>query len=308
MALSEMWLLVGILALFSLVSLYMGFRLARSTETVPERLEHFSGRPSALEGLELREPFFDRIVRPTLARMVRAASRLAPQRNVERLRRDLIVAGDPYGLTVADFLGIKVLAALLAAYLTFILPMPRKSLTPLFVLVLGIIGFYLPNIWLRLRISARKAEIARALPDALDMLTVCVHAGLSLDSAFQKISEKWQNALAQEFSRTLTEIRIGVSRHEALRNMASRADVPDVSNFVAVLIQADRLGLSIGKTLEAQAEQLRVLRRQRAEEKARQAPIKMLFPLVFLIFPALFAVILGPAIPALIESLSQLIR
>jgi len=303
-----LWPLVGILALFSIIFLYLGFRSARSTETVPERLEHFSARPPSLEELELREPFFDRVVRPALAGMVRAAGRLAPQRNVEQLRRALTVAGDPYGLTVADFLGIKVLTALLAAYSAFVLPMPRKSLIPLFAPILGAVGFYAPNIWLRLRISARKAEIAKTLPDALDMLTVCVHAGLSLDSAFQKISEKWQNALAQEFGRTLSEIRIGVSRHEALRNMAHRIDVPDVSNFVAVLIQADQLGLSIGKTLEAQAEQLRVLRRQRAEEKARQAPIKMLFPLVFLIFPALFAVILGPSIPILMELLSQFFR
>ena len=303
-----LWLLAGILALFSIIFLYMGFRSARSTESVSERLEQFSARPLSLEELELREPFFDRVIRPALARIVRAASHLAPRRNVEQLRRALIVAGDPYGLTVVDFLGVKVLTALLAAYLAFILPVPRKSLALLFAPILGAIGFYVPNIWLRLRISARKAEISKALPDALDMLTVCVHAGLSLDSAFQKISEKWQNALAQEFGRTLSEIRIGVSRHEALRNMAQRIDVPDVANFVAVLIQADRLGLSIGKTLEAQAEQLRMLRRQRAEEKARQAPIKMLFPLVFLIFPALFAVILGPSIPILMELLSQFFR
>ncbi|HID86050.1 MAG TPA: type II secretion system F family protein [Anaerolineae bacterium] len=303
-------LLAGLLVTLSILCIWQGLRAARPSEDILEKLEQVSGTPQQLlEEVEFQASFFERAVKPLLRRLVAVAGRLVPQRNVERLRRDLTAAGNPYGLSITDVLGIKFLAAFAAAVLSLpLLGSASGGLMRLLGLALIPLGFYLPNLWLRRRISARKAEIIRALPDALDMLTVCVDAGLGFDAALLKIGEKWQNALAEEFGRTVAEMRVGVTRAEALRNMAARCDVPDVSNFVAVLIQADQLGLSIAQILRVQAQQLRLRRRQRAEELARQAPIKMLFPLVFLIFPAMFAVIFGPAIPMLIEMFAHISR
>jgi tight adherence protein C len=140
----------------------------------------------------------------------------------------------------------------------------------------------------------------------LDLLTISVEAGLAFDSALQRVAEKWDNELSREFRRVLTDVRLGRSRREALRDMAQRTGVEDVQTFTAAIIQAEQLGVSIGKILRVQADQMRIRRRQRAEEAAQKAPIKMLFPMVFLIFPSLFVVILGPAVPKLMDSLGGL--
>jgi tight adherence protein C len=182
---------------------------------------------------------------------------------------------------------------------------------PLRILVtaaVGILGFYLPMFWLGTRISQRKSAILRALPDGLDMLNICVGAGLGFDAALSRIGERWHTPLADEFNRVVAEIRLGKTRRQALLDLADRTDVLEVENFIATIVQADQLGVSIAKVLRAQAEQMRILRRQRAEELARQATIKLLFPLVFLIFPAMLAVLLGPAVPQIIQALGGLMR
>ncbi|MFW6136308.1 MAG: type II secretion system F family protein, partial [Chloroflexota bacterium] len=155
------------------------------------------------------------------------------------------------------------------------------------------------------RVRSRQHEIARALPDALDMLSVGVEAGLAFESALLRVAEQWDNALTEEFRRAVREMRLGAGREEALRRMAERTGVEDLATFVAVLVQSTRLGVSIAQVLEAQAAQMRLKRRQRAEEQARKAGIKMIFPLVFLIFPAMFVVILGPSMPALLGFLGD---
>jgi tight adherence protein C len=152
------------------------------------------------------------------------------------------------------------------------------------------------------KIRKRKKEIIKSLPDAMDLLTIAVEAGMGFDGAMQKVAEKWNNELSRGFSKVVQEMRLGVIRREALRNMSNNMDVPDVTSFVAAIIQADQLGVSIAKILRVQSEQMRIKRRQRAEEQANKAPIKMLFPMVFLIFPALFVVLLGPAVIILMET------
>jgi tight adherence protein C len=169
--------------------------------------------------------------------------------------------------------------------------------------VAGGLGFYLlPTLWLSSQIRRRQTEIVKALPDALDLLTISVEAGLGFDAALSKVAEKWDNELSLAFNRVIQEIRVGKLRREALRDMAENMDVPDVTSFVAAIIQADQLGVSISKVLRIQSEQMRIRRRQRAEEKAHQAPVKMLFPMVFLIFPALFIILLGPAVLVVMNS------
>jgi tight adherence protein C len=178
----------------------------------------------------------------------------------------------------------------------------RLLLTALF----GVLGYFVPVIWLGQRINRRKYELLRALPDGLDMLNICVGAGLGFDAAMSRVGERWHNALSEEFSRVVLEIRLGKPRRQALLDLANRTEVPEIESFIATIVQASELGVSIAKVLRAQAEQMRILRRQRAEELARQATIKLLFPLVFLIFPSMLAVLLGPAIPQLVRTLGNL--
>ncbi|MCU0491918.1 MAG: type II secretion system F family protein [Chloroflexaceae bacterium] len=163
-----------------------------------------------------------------------------------------------------------------------------------------VLGYMLPVMWLGRQITARKKSITKALPDAIDLLTISVEAGLAFDLALQRVTEKWDDALSREFKRVLSDVRLGRTRRDALRDMAERTGVEDVQTFVASIIQADQLGVPLTKILRIQSDQMRIRRRQRAEEAAQKAPIKMLFPMVFLIFPALFVVILGPAVPRII--------
>ncbi len=297
---SPVVLIVAMAILGSVVLLFVGVAAPRSSDQVLDRLADYGGRTLTLEEIELSQPFSQRIVKPILQGIAQLLGRLAPQRNIEGLRHKLELAGRPYGWGPTEFLGIRGLAGILLAIMTFLLLtltgqyLPRRFLASA---VAGGLGFYvLPTLWLSSRIRTRQTEIVKALPDALDLLTISVEAGLGFDLALSKVAEKWENELSQAFNRVIQEIGMGKLRREALRDMADRMDVSDVSSFVAAIIQADQLGVSIAKVLRIQSEQMRIRRRQRAEEKAHQAPVKMLFPMVFLIFPALFIVLLGPAV------------
>jgi len=164
----------------------------------------------------------------------------------------------------------------------------------------------MPGIWLGQEIKKRKTNIVKALPDALDLLTIAVEAGLAFDSGIQRVAEKWDNELSKEFRRVLQDMRLGRTRRDALKDLAERTGVEDVQTFTAAIIQADQLGVSMAKILRVQSDQMRIRRRQRAEELAQKAPVKMLFPMVFLIFPALFVVILGPAVPRITQAFGGL--
>jgi tight adherence protein C len=168
--------------------------------------------------------------------------------------------------------------------------------------VVMLVGFFYPQVWLNRKISTRQNAILKALPDALDLLTICVEAGLGFDSAMARVNEKWDDPFSVELGRVIRDIQLGVARRNALRDMADRIDVSDVTSFVAAIVQTELLGVSISKVLQIQSEQMRTKRRQRAEEKAHQAPVKMLFPLVFLIFPSIYIVLLGPAVLTVMET------
>ena len=291
--------------------IYAGILQWKTGETPKQRLERLMASQNPLEEDEMSLPFVDRVLKPWLRRQIRAAGRLAPARSIDRLQRNLVRAGYPYNLTVLDFLGIQIVSGLLCVIVVLYMLSLRKS-APLGAIFLaaiaGLVGFMLPDFWLRSRVRQRKAEIKRTLPDALDMLTICVDAGAGLDSAMLKISEKWKNAIATEFGKVVAEIRIGKTRREALQSLVERTDVPEVASFVAVLLQADQFGLSIANVLHNQSEQLRIRRWQRAEEEARKVPIKLLFPLIFFIFPALLVVTIGPAIPILLRIFGEMMR
>ena len=291
------------LGVFLLVGLGLAaYGWVRSREpgaTLEERLADFGTleRPATLEEIELSQPFSERVLLPLITNLAEFAMRLSPQRSTEALQHKLDLAGNPYDLT--RYIGIRVLAAVLFGGLGVALTVVAKTLPFIQRILLPVVGvglgYYLPVLSLGRNISKRQDDIIRSLPDALDLLTICVEAGLGFDAAMSRVAEKWDNELSVAFTRVLQEIQLGKLRREALRDMADRMEVRDVSTFVAAIIQAGQLGVSLARVLRIQSDQMRVRRRQRAEEMARAATLKILPPVAFLIFPALLIVLLGPA-------------
>lgn len=299
--------LISLLATASVFALVMAVRTLRARNqmsTVGVTLARNSNATPELRQLELRAPFQERVIKPMLRKLYRMGRYLTPASSIAQLQEKLIVAGLPGGLTVTDFLGLRFLAGASLAGLMFALMATRQSPAQAVLIAAGafIVGLYVPNLWLNGKMQARQKAIGRALPDMLDMMSICVDAGLGFEAAIQKVAYQSDNELALEMRRVISEVRVGVSRGDALRHLADRTQVPDVASFVAVLIQADRLGIAIRNVLTTQSVQMRIQRRQRAEEAAGKAPIKMMIPLALFIFPALFAIILGPAIPRLMNA------
>jgi len=265
------------------------------------------GAPITARDLELSDPFFQRAVAPLLRRALAAMARLFPKSRLQALQRRLVMAGRPGGLSATDFVGIKGWCLLLiggsVGLAGYFGGYPRTMQSLLMWLLLCVISYMLPDIWLSRRVRRRQNEIITNLPDTLDMLVVGIEAGLSFESALIEIVNKWRHALSLELQQVQRDIGIGLPRRQALSEMSDRVGVPDLAQFVSALNQAEELGISIARVLMVQAEEMRIKRRQRAQEAANQAPIKMLFPMVFLIFPALFAVLLGPGVPSLLRGL-----
>jgi len=252
-----------------------------------------------LEEIELQQPIFERTLRPMARRLSGVATRFASPTKVSKTEQRLLMAGSPGDLRSIEFLGLKFVVAGLVGGGVFVfcaLILRNPAFGFLGGIAMGGLGFMGPEIWLSRRIKKRQKAILMAVPDSLDLLTISVKAGLSFDGALAKVVEKTTGPLADEFRRALAEIRVGKARRDALSDVRLRTDVPALSNFIAAIIQAEQLGVPIAKVLQVQSEQLRIERRQRAEEMAAKAPIKMLFPLVGCIFPSMFIVILGPAI------------
>lgn len=304
--------IIGIVigALFGVIA-FLVFAVMQSKQVavIDERLEQFTESTMSLEEMELQQPFFQRVIIPIWQSILGSLGKLNPQHGQEKLRQNLLQAGNPGNITPVMFSGLRVGLAVGLLLLFGIVTLTTMGMTmqALMYTALGaVIGYLMPGIWLGQKIKRRKKNIQKALPDALDLLTISVEAGLGFDVALQRVTEKWDDELSREFKRVLSDVRLGRSRREGLRDMAERTGVEDVQTFVASIIQADQLGVSMSKILRLQSDQMRVKRRQRAEAEAQKAPIKMLFPMVFLIFPALFVVILGPAVPKIMESFSGL--
>ncbi len=277
----------------------------RKTISIEERLNQFADRPRTLEEMELEQPFYERAIKPVIANLTRFFGKLTPKQGTEKLRQQLVQAGNPYNMQVAEFTGMRLLSALalggLGAGLSWLGGSDTKSLL-LYSVVMLVFGYIFPTFWLGSRIKKRKKIILKTLPDAIDLMTISVEAGLAFDGAMQRVADKWDNALSAEFARAISEMRVGKLKRDALKEMVARTGVNDLATFVASIIQADQLGVSISKVLRIQSEQMRVRRRQRAEEQAHKAPILMMIPLVFLIFPATYIIILGPAVPKMLSA------
>lgn len=305
---SPVLLLIGLFVVLAVAMVVVGMRAPKREDALEARLAELGamGRTATLEEIELSLPFSERVIRPILQKLATLIGRMTPSQTLTRTRRYLELAGLSQKIGPAEFVAARYIIAVVLGGLVILLmgrlagvPMSRKLLL---IVVAFALGYYLPGSWLGSKIRRRQHEILKSLPDALDLLTICVEAGLSFDAAMAKVVEKWDNELSRAFARVLQEVQLGKLRREALRDMADTMDIRDVSNFVAALIQADQLGVSIAKVLRIQSDQMRVRRRQRAEELARQAPIKMIIPIVFLIFPALFIILLGPGVLSVIRS------
>jgi len=261
-------------------------------------------RLAALRGSGSGEPerqaltLSERLVHPMTAGLAESLGRALPSSMMTRMEERLVLAGEP--MTVSTFLVVRLVCFVLFAGLPLLMIsagiMKLSLMGTVFVGAFTLVGALLPTMWLQSRVSQRQSQIIKSLPDAFDLITTCVEAGLGLDASLARVAEKVEGPFAEELTRALRDIGLGKMRREALRELGVRTGVPDLVSFVNAVIQAEQMGSSVGAVLRVQAEQLRMRRRQRAEEQAYKAPVKMLFPLVLFIFPTLFIVILGPAV------------
>src|SRR6476469_6393300 len=293
-------IVIAALAAGGILLIVLGLAGSTPVDPVQARLTQLGTMQAKnLEELELQAPFMERTLRPLAAALSGRMSRIASTSFTEKTEKRLALAGNPGDLRVADWLGIKASPAIIGGVLVFFLFAIGAGFG-----VIGLrFGYTAPEFWLGGRVKKRQKAIIMMIPDALDLLTISVRAGLGFDAALGKVVEKLNGPLSDEFRRALAEVRVGKARRDALRDIVARTEVPPLTNFIGAIIQAEQLGVSISKVLQVQSEQLRIERRQRAEEQAAKAPIKMLFPLVGCIFPSLFIVILGPAIILIILNL-----
>lgn len=294
-------IVVGVL-LFGVMIMVVGITQNRQSSALDGRLSTFTERTRSLEEMELELPFSERVIQPMAQKLLATFGKVSSNKNAGKIKRNLEQAGNPGNLTPSMFVGVRVAVGLIGLaigfYMGTLMELPALNMM-LGIVFGGAIGYVFPGIWLDRKMRARKKAILKSMPDALDLLTISVEAGLGFDLALQRVADKWDNELSKEFHRVLSDTRLGTPRRDSMRMMAERCGVEDLTNFVQAIVQAEQLGVSIGKILKVQSEQMRVRRRQRAEELAHQAPIKMLFPMAFLIFPSILVTILGPALPRL---------
>lgn len=287
-----------ILASVTVTTLILGiiYTINRRQLMLNARLEAI-GSGTARDTLppELQKPLKERVRAMILPSLLKLAGKM-PRHQQDIYEQRLTNAGNPHNMEAATFLLFKY--GILAIFA--IIGLLTGSLTGLAVSIF--LGFLFPELYLKNQEKARRDSILRSLPDILDLISVSVEAGLGFDSALQKVCEKSQGPLADEFERSLQELNLGKTRRDALRDMADRVKVDDVSTFLASIIQADQLGVSITNVLRLQSRQVRNNRRMRAEEQAQKAPIKILLPLLLFIFPTILIVLLGPAVIQLMDA------
>lgn len=301
-------IVIGLVIIAGLV--YVGLREDRSRDPLQERLAQYGERDipvQSLEEVELSMSITDRVFLPVLRSIAGFTAKFTPEKQLEETHKQIELAGLAGSIEPTTFFALRIICTVAFGLLAFMVFFVfSRSVAPANALAYTVgavaLGYFLPSLWIRSKIKKRQENIVKALPDALDLLVICVEAGLGFDAAMGKVYEKWDNDLSIAFGRVLREISLGKLRREALRDMSDRMDVPDVTSFIAAIIQADQLGVSIATILRVQSDQMRVKRRQRAQEKAHQAPVKMMIPMVLLIFPSIWIVLLGPAVIILMNT------
>ncbi len=289
--------------------IFISVRQMRGTQET-QRLEEFvskettkgrlAARALSIQARGLSGSLGSRLIIPWLKSIGNLISRLTPTGSIAELERQMAIAGNPLNLGAREFYGLQIASLILGVILGLLILRSNDFQFKTFAALCPVgLAYLFPRAWLNSRVKVRQRNIRHGLPDALDMLSVCASAGLGFDQSLQRVSEYWETPIGAEFGRVISEMEMGLSRREALRNLADRVDVTELSSFVAFVLQTEQLGTSIVDTMQSQADQMRVERRYRAQEQAQQIPTKMILPMVFFIFPALLAIILGPAVPLL---------
>jgi tight adherence protein C len=300
-------MIIAAIAAAAVLLVTFGLAVRPPQDAVQQRLSQLVVAPQTLEEMELQQPFFERTLRPMVKRLSTLGRRGGADQGgvIARTEARLERAGYPGGLRGADWVGVKLLVAIVLGIVLLLVGLLLGGITLGFLFgVVGLIfGYIIPEYWLGKRVSKRSLDMVLQLPDALDLLIISVEAGLGFDAALAKVVEKMAGPLVDEFRQALAEVRMGRTRRDALRDVAKRADARPITNFIGAIVQAEQLGVPIARVLQVQSQQLRIERRQRAEEAAAKAPIKMLFPMVGCIFPTIFIVILGPAVITVVKGI-----
>ena len=304
-------IVLGVLILIAIVLVIIGIRHPYTTEEdkLYDRLGDFtmSGEQVNLEKLEMTLPFSERVIYPIARKLGEFTMRFTPQNWLNNTTRKLELAGRSAKMDATVFITIEFIIAGVVGLGSFLLMRLLGNNLPtgrifLLTVTLTVLGFFLPQDQLSRSITKRQKEIRKEMPDALDLLTICVEAGLSFDGAMAKVADKWNNEMSRAFARVIQEIQLGKLRREALRDMQENIGISEMTSFVAALIQSEQLGVSMAKVLRVQADQMRVRRRQLAEEEAHKAPIKMLIPMAFIMFPSILIILLAPAALQIMQS------
>lgn len=295
-----MLIVLIVLTLFGSVAAAAMALLSRERASLMEtRIQSFRNRNLLKEDLsvDLDIAFMDRVLKPSVERVAQTATKILPQSSISEIQQQLVMAGNPMRLNTfltfwAAMLGVVGLLVLMV-FVSMSAPLIPHKLG--IAVVLFFIGYTYPRTWLKGKVKAKQKLVIKVLPDALDLITTCVEAGLGLDAALQRVADKSEGPLADEIGKMLRDVSMGKLRREAMTELSERIGVEELTNFINSIIQAEQLGVGIAQVLRVQSDQLRTSRRQRAERSAQEAPIKMIFPLVLFIFPAFLMVILGPA-------------
>ena len=292
-------------AVMSLAYALFGRSSATSMET---RIQDFRSRAVALEEdqVDLELPFGERVLRPSIESFSRTISSILPASVLADIQKQLVMAGNPMTAQTYNVFWAVMFCTFAGLGVIMFIALPGSLLLhkTLFAIMFAAIGFIFPRMWLKGKVKARQKRVLKAMPDAMDLITTCVEAGLGLDAALARVAEKSSGPLAEELSRMLRDVAMGKLRREAMTELDERIGVEELSSFINSVIQAEQLGVGIAQVLRVQSDQLRTRRRQKAEQAAHEAPIKMLFPLVLFIFPAFLLVILGPAAIRIAQSLA----
>ena len=313
MSITTILLIAGILFVLFVIIGVISVSVRQNTQDdedpLQARLAEYlqSGDVASLEEIELSQPFSERVIIPIVRKIGEISARFTPQKAIQDTAKKMELAGNPWPIDAATFLAIRfILAVVIGGFVTAMImlsPSPNFNDNALYIFGATFGGFYLPHLMLTSRITNRQKEIRKAMPDALDLLTICVEAGLGFDAAMSKVSEKWDNQLSLAFARAIREIQLGKVRRDALKDMSDRLDIAEMTSFVAAIIQSEQLGVSMAKILRIQSDQMRIKRRQRAEEEAHKAPVKMVLPMALLMFPTIMIIVLTPAALQIMTSL-----
>jgi len=307
------YLFIGIVLIGAIVVVIFSIRRNEegdNSDPLQARLAEYIQRGddvTSLEDIELSQPFGERVLVPIIRKIGEFSVRFTPQKAIQNVTRMMEIAGNPWPIDAATFFALRFVLALVfgglaIGYILYAKP-ADSSKNLLYIGGAAFLGSYIPASMLTSRITKRQTEVRKAMPDALDLLTICVEAGLGFEAAMSKVAQKWDNELALAFSRTLREIQLGKVRRDALKDMADRLGIAEMTSFVAAIVQSEQLGVSMSKVLRIQADQMRMKRRQFAEEQAHKAPIKMIIPMALLIFPSIMIIILVPAVMQIMANL-----